>query len=71
MAQNQDFSLNGAANAAAKASVVTVYLIGIGPLDSQVATGAAAPTDRLLQARLPYKASIGGVDAPRLRTGSG
>jgi uncharacterized protein (TIGR03437 family) len=63
VAQNQDFSFNSSTNAAAKGSVVTVYLIGIGPLDGQVATGAAAPADRLLQARLPYKAAIGGTDA--------
>jgi len=60
--QNQDFSINSASNAASVGSIVTVYLIGIGPLDNQVATGAAAPTDRLVQARLPYKALIGGFD---------
>ena len=42
---------------------MVVYLIGIGPLDGPLATGAAAPSDRLLQARLAFKAQVGGTDA--------
>jgi uncharacterized protein (TIGR03437 family) len=63
LVQNQDSSFNSPSNAAPVGSIVTVYMIGIGPLDSQVASGAAAPADRLLQARLPYKALIGGFDS--------
>jgi len=58
---NQDNSLNSASNAAPKGSIVTVYLIGIGPLDKDIATGAATPVD-LFSARLPNKALIGGFD---------
>ena len=62
LVQNQDFTFNSASNAAPKGSIVTVYLIGIGPLDGTVANGAAAPTDQLLRATLPSKATIGGFD---------
>jgi uncharacterized protein (TIGR03437 family) len=59
--QNQDFSFNSESNPAPKGTIVTVYLIGIGPLDGQVATGAATPAS-LFNARLPFKALIGGFD---------
>jgi uncharacterized protein (TIGR03437 family) len=62
LVQNQDSSFNSAGNAAPKGSIVTAYLIGIGPLDSTVATGAAAPGDRLVRATLSSKATIGGFD---------
>ena len=62
LVQNQDFTFNSASNAAPKGSVVTVYLIGIGPLDTPVATGAAAPSDRLVRATSQAKALIGGFD---------
>jgi uncharacterized protein (TIGR03437 family) len=62
LVQNQDFSINAANNAAAKGSVVTVYLIGIGPLDNAVATGAAAAGDPLSNATSSKKATIGGFD---------
>ncbi|HXA49128.1 MAG TPA: SBBP repeat-containing protein, partial [Candidatus Acidoferrum sp.] len=58
---NQDNSFNSESNAALKGSIVTVYLIGIGPLDKDISTGAATPAD-LFSARLPYKALIGGFD---------
>lgn len=58
---NQDNSFNSASSPAPKGSIVTVYLIGIGPLDNQISTGAATPAD-LFYARLPYKALIGGFD---------
>ena len=58
---NQDYTFNSTSNPAAKGSIVTVYLIGIGPLDKNVTTGAATPAD-LFNARLPYKALIGGFD---------
>ena len=59
--QNQDGTFNSASNAAPKGTIVTVYVIGIGPLDKDVATGASTPAD-LFAARLPYKALIGGFD---------
>ena len=62
LVQNQDYTINAANNAAAKGSVVVVYLIGIGPLDNPVATGAAAPSDRLSSTTSPVKATIGGFD---------
>jgi uncharacterized protein (TIGR03437 family) len=62
LVQYPDGTFNSAANPAPKGSIVTVYLIGIGPLDGDVATGAATPVDRLYNARLPYKALIGGFD---------
>jgi uncharacterized protein (TIGR03437 family) len=64
LVQNQDFSFNSAGKAAPKGSIVTAYLIGIGPLDSTVATGAAAPSDRLVRAALAATATatIGGFD---------
>ena len=58
---NQDNTLNTESNPAPKGSIVTVFLIGIGPLDGQIATGAATPA-ALFNARLPYKALIGGFD---------
>jgi uncharacterized protein (TIGR03437 family) len=63
LVQNQDFTFNAANNAAPKGSTVVVYLIGIGPLDNPVATGAAAPTDgTLARATSTAKALIGGFD---------
>ena len=59
--QNQDNSFNTADNPAPKGTIVTVYLTGVGPLDKQVATGAATPPD-FFNARLPSKALIGGFD---------
>lgn len=62
LVQNQDFTFNSQANAAPKGSIVTAYLIGIGPLDNPVATGAAAPSTTLSQANSPATAKIGGFD---------
>lgn len=56
-----DNTLNSASNPAPKGSIVTVYLIGIGPLDKPIATGAATPRD-YFNASLPNKALIGGFD---------
>jgi uncharacterized protein (TIGR03437 family) len=62
--QNQDYSLNGPNNPAAAGSVITVYMIGIGPLDHAIPTGAAAPSSPLSNATLPKSATIGGMNAP-------
>lgn len=61
LVQNQDYSFNSPSNPAPKGSIVTVYLIGIGPLDKPVATGAATPVD-YFNATLPSHALIGGFD---------
>ena len=60
--QNQDFGINASGSGAKAASVVTVYLTGIGPLDNPVPTGAAAPTSTLSRATLPVRVTIGNFD---------
>lgn len=62
LVQNQDFTFNSADKPSPKGSIVTAYMIGIGPLDNPVATGAATPNAPLSQATLPAKATIGGFD---------
>jgi uncharacterized protein (TIGR03437 family) len=59
--QNEDGTFNSESSAAPKSTTVTVYLIGIGPLDKQIATGAATPAE-FFNASLPKKALIGGFD---------
>jgi uncharacterized protein (TIGR03437 family) len=62
LVQHQDFTFNAQNNPAKTGSVIVVYLIGIGPLDNAVATGAAAPADKLSSATLPVKVTIGNSD---------
>lgn len=62
--QNQDYSLNSAANAAAAGSSLIVYLTGIGATNPAVADGVAAPSGPLATPLLPGTATIGGVNAP-------
>lgn len=69
VAINQDFSLNTAENAEARGRVLTVYLTGIGPLDGDLAAGAAAPSTTLYRAALDSSATIGGRAAPMLFLG--
>ncbi len=61
--QNQDYSINAAADPAATASYVTVYLTGIGPVDNPVAAGVATPSSSLSRATSPVSATIGRVPA--------
>ena len=49
VAVNEDGTVNTAANPAKPGSTVVIYMIGIGPTDFAVATGAAAPLDRLVR----------------------
>jgi uncharacterized protein (TIGR03437 family) len=63
LAQNQDYSLNTAANGAPPSSYITVYLTGQGPLSRFLATGAATPAFALYEATLPRSATIGGREA--------
>jgi endo-1,4-beta-xylanase len=59
IAQNQDYSLNSSNNCAAPGSYVTVYMMGSGPLNNPIASGAAAPTSPLSQETLTTTATVG------------
>jgi uncharacterized protein (TIGR03437 family) len=69
---NQDFSLNTATAAAAKLSVVQVYMTGEGVTSPQGANGAIAPLNGtgLFKPILPVTATVGGVQARVLYYGS-
>jgi uncharacterized protein (TIGR03437 family) len=62
--QNQDYSVNGPGNCAAPGSYLTAYLIGSGPLDNPVPSGAAAPQAPLSRETLVTTALLGSVTAP-------
>lgn len=62
--QNQDFSLNTAANPAAAGASIIVYLTGIGATNPAVADGVAAPSGPLATPLVPGTATVGGVNAP-------
>lgn len=55
--------LNSPQQPARMGSVVTVYLVGQGPVEPPVATGEAAPADQLARATEPYSATVGGQPA--------
>jgi endo-1,4-beta-xylanase len=65
VAQNQDYTVNSATNCAAPNSYVTAYLIGSGPLNNPVPTGAAALSSPLSSETLETTACIG-VSAARV-----
>jgi uncharacterized protein (TIGR03437 family) len=70
IAQNQDFTLNSAANPAARGSVVVVYLTGSGEVDPAVPTGEGAPgQEPFARASLAAKATIGDKEADILFLG--
>jgi uncharacterized protein (TIGR03437 family) len=62
---NQDFSLNAAANPAAKGSVIAIYMTGEGATAPPSANGGIAPSDGsgLNKPILPVTATVGGVPA--------
>jgi len=62
--RNQDNSINGPANPAKVGSVVSVYLIGIGPVSNHPADGAAASLTQLSPSTLQWSATIGGLSSP-------
>jgi uncharacterized protein (TIGR03437 family) len=62
--QNQDYSLNGATNAATSGSTIIVYLTGIGATNPPVADGAVAPGGPLAIPATAATATIGGAVAP-------
>ncbi len=61
--QNQDSTINTATNCAAPASYMTAYLIGSGPLNHPIPSGAAAPTSPLSSETLTTTATIGTTPA--------
>jgi uncharacterized protein (TIGR03437 family) len=63
IAQNQDFSLNTSTNCAAAGSYVTVYMMGSGPLNNPIPSGAGAPSSPLSQDTLPWSATVGTANA--------
>ena len=63
VAQNQDYSLNSSTNCAAAGSYVTVYMMGTGPLNHLIASGAAAASNPLSQETLPTTATVGTASA--------
>jgi endo-1,4-beta-xylanase len=62
-AENQDYSLNTSTNCAAPGSYVTVYMMGSGPLNNPIASGAVALSNPLSQETLPYSATVGTASA--------
>ncbi|MEZ5356480.1 MAG: IPT/TIG domain-containing protein [Bryobacteraceae bacterium] len=60
---NQDGAINGSSAPAARGSVIVIYGTGPGPLDGQLADGAAAGSTPLLRTRSTPKVMIGGVAA--------
>jgi len=58
---NQDYTVNGPANPAKVGSFPMVYLIGGGPLDNPIATGALAPASPLARETLTTKVTVGGL----------
>jgi endo-1,4-beta-xylanase len=63
IAQNQDYSLNTSTNCAVPGSYVTVYMMGSGPLNNPIASGAAALSNPLSQETLTTTATVGNASA--------
>jgi endo-1,4-beta-xylanase len=61
--QNQDYSVNSVSNCAAPSSYAVAYLMGSGPLDNPIPTGAVAPVTPLSAETLPTTVSVGGSPA--------
>ena len=61
--QNQDYSINSATNCAGQGSFLTAYLIGSGPLDNAVATGATATSSPLSSETLTTTATVDSAPA--------
>jgi uncharacterized protein (TIGR03437 family) len=62
VAQNQDGTLNSAANPESRGRAIVLYLTGQGPVNPPIATAQAAPGD-LRSATLPFSGTVGGTDA--------
>jgi adhesin/invasin len=61
---NQDGSVNASGNGDKPGDVLVGYLIGSGPLDNPIATGADAPSSPLSREKLTTTVSVGGANAP-------
>ncbi len=68
--QNQDTSLNGPANPAARGSAIVAYVSGVGVVEPAVSTGAASPgAEPLARAKGSAVATLGGFEAEVLYLG--
>ena len=67
--QNQDYSINESNNGSKPGDVAIVYLIGSGPVNPAVPTGAFAPNSPLSNETLNTKVTVGGVNAPVIFSG--
>ena len=68
-AQNQDYSLNSAANPEARGNAVVLYLTGLGEVSPGVAAGQVSSLDQVAVPPGPFTATIGGVPADILYLG--
>ena len=59
---NQDGSVNGPDNPAARGSVVVIFGTGQGPVDNAVADGTATPADTLSTSTLSTRAWFAGIE---------
>ena len=66
---NQDGTLNGPDNPAARGSVIIVYAAGLGEVEPPVETGVPAPLDHLSTVVFPATATIGNEEADVLYAG--
>jgi uncharacterized protein (TIGR03437 family) len=69
IAAHTDYSLNGPANPVGRGGALTFYVTGLGAVTPPVATGQAAPSDRLCYANATVTATVGGADAQVLFAG--
>jgi uncharacterized protein (TIGR03437 family) len=60
---NQDGSLNATGNGAKPGDELVAYLVGSGPLDNPIATGAEAPSSPLSREKSLTTATVGGTSA--------
>jgi uncharacterized protein (TIGR03437 family) len=63
VAVNQDGSVNASGNGAKPGDVLVAYLIGSGPLDNPIATGAVASSSPLSREKLTTSVTVGGSTA--------
>ena len=63
IAVNPDTSVNASGNFAQPGDVLIAYMIGSGPLDNPIATGAAASSSPLSREKLTTTVTVGGSTA--------
>jgi endo-1,4-beta-xylanase len=64
IAQNQDYSLNSSTNCAAPGTYAAVYMMGSGPLDNPIASGAVAVSNPLSRETLTTTVTLGTASEP-------